>query len=143
MSLERSVWINAKIDTVRSYFTDAAKMSAWCGQDAEINAVVGGIYRLDMGLGGWLEGRFTEVEDRRLGWEIDLPDDQPPSRIVVTFLEEVGGTRVTVIQTGLPTPFGLIAGRGWDHHLARLSVATTGGHAGPDSLCERKMLSLA
>lgn len=143
MKLERSIWINAQLDQVRSYFTDGTKMLAWCGHDAEINAVEGGIYRLNMGRGGWLEGRFTAVEAKRICWEVDMPDGHDPSRIEVTFMEEAGGTRVNVTQTGLPAPFNQIAGRGWDHHLARLSVAANGGHAGSDSLCDREMLSLS
>lgn len=143
MTLRKSIWINAPVAKVRSYFTDGTKMSQWTGRSAVIDARPGGTYRLDMGEGGWLEGRFTEVNDGRICWEVDLPDGQSVSRIAVTFTDEAGGTRVDVVQSGLPAPFDLIASRGWDHHLARLSVTSTGGSVGRDSLCDRQMQSLA
>ena len=143
MTLRRSIWIDARLNVVHSYFTSTDKMVQWTGQNAEIEPWPGGLYRLDMGKGGWLEGRFTNVESDRICWEVDIPGGQDVTEIEVRLSSEKGGTRVDITQTGLPIPFDQIAGRGWDHHLARLSVVSTGGKVGPDSLCERDMQSLA
>lgn len=142
MSLTRTLWIDAPQDVVMGYFTDGDKMKLWSGQAAELDARPGGAYRLDMGAAGWFEGRFTTVDPGHIAWEVDLPGGSV-TRIDVTLADEAGGTRVTVVQTGLPDKVMGIAARGWDHHLARLSVVCGGGVAAPDSLCARPMDSLS
>lgn len=142
LTLKRKIWINASVAIVHSYFTDGAKMNQWTGQACEIDARPGGIYRLDMGQGGVLEGRFTEVSARRICWEVNIPESRDVSRIEVAFSAEAGGTLLEINHHGLPMRFGLIAERGWDHHLARLSVVATGADVGRDSLCDRSLQSL-
>lgn len=143
--LTKSIWIDAPPDIVFSYFTDAEKVARWSGVRAEIEALPGGLYRLDMGVSGVVEGRFLSVEPgRSLSWEVHAPEgvDAPPSVIEVSIRPEAGGSRVEVRQTGLASPFDRMASRGWDHHLARLSVVTVGGEPGPDPLCRRPMPTL-
>jgi len=143
--LRKSIWIDTPPEVVFSYFTDAAKVERWSGRRAEIEAVPGGVYRLDMGVSGVVEGRFLRVEPgRALAWEVFAPEgvDAPPSVIEVTITPEAGGSRVVIVQTGLTPPFDAMASRGWDHHLARLSVAALGGAPGADTLCQRSMQSL-
>jgi len=143
--LRKSIWINAPPEVVFSYFTDAEKVARWSGRRAEVDAVPGGIYRLDMGVSGVVEGRFISVEPgRALSWEVLAPEgvDAPRSVIEITITAEAGGSRVEVRQTGLEPPFDLMASRGLDHHLARLSVLVQGGSPAADSLCERPMQSL-
>lgn len=142
MTLTKSIWIDAPPDAVRAYFTDAAKMTAWSGVAARLDPRPGGLYELDMGQAGIMTGRFVEVGERRIVQEIDLPGSDAKSRIEITLAPEAGGTRVTIVHSGLPAPFDRIASRGWDHHLARLSVAATGGTNPPDSLCRRPMETL-
>lgn len=142
----KSIWIDAPPDVVFSYFTDAEKVARWSGRRAEIDPVPGGVYRLDMGVSGVVGGRFLSVEPgRSLSWEVHAPEgvDAPPAVIEITITPEAGGSRVAVRQTGLAPPFDMMASRGWDHHLARLSVAAQGGAPGEDSLCRRSMQSLA
>ena len=143
--LTKSIWIDAAPEVVFAYFTDAAKMARWCGISAELDPVVGGIYRLDMGEGGVLEGRFTAVEPPGLvAYEVDAPAgvEMDPSQVEITLTTEAGGTRVQVRHSGLAAPFQWVANRGWDHHLARLSVVVGGGSPASDSLCLRPMDSL-
>lgn len=141
----KSIWINAEPETVFDYFTDADKMARWCGRSAELDAVPGGVYRLDMGATGVIEGRFLRVEAPTfVSIEIDGPrgSEAPPSVLEVSIAPEAGGSRVDVRHAGLEAPFSLMAGRGLDHHLARLSVAATGGAPGSDPLCARQTQSL-
>lgn len=140
--LEKTIWIDAPVHVVRSYFTESEKMSLWSGVEAYLEPVPGGAYRLDMGEAGILVGRFVEVEDTRIVEEIDGPNGGPPSRIEISLAQEAGGCRVNIRHDGLVAPFDQIASRGWDHHLARLSVVATGGTAPPDTLCSRPMISL-
>lgn len=144
-SLTRSIWIDAEPEVVFAYFTEAEKMERWCGSGAELDPVPGGLYRLDMGEAGVMEGRFLRVEAPTfVSWEVLTASgaEAPRSVIEVTIAAEAGGTRVDVRHTGLERPFDALAGRGWDHHLARLSVAATGGSPPPDPLCRRTMESL-
>jgi len=143
--LRKSIWINAPPDVVFSYFTDAERVARWSGRRAEIDPVPGGVYRLDMGVAGVVEGTFLKVHPgRSISWEVHAPEgvDAPPAVIEITVSAEAGGTRVDVRQTGLAPPFDLMASRGLDHHLARLSVVAQGGEPGIDALCERPMQSL-
>ena len=142
MELEKSIWIDAPVAVVHSYFTESAKMALWSGLNAELEPVPGGLYRLDMGEAGILQGRFVEVGATRIVQEVDGPEGGPSSRIEITLVPEAGGCRVNIRHEGLAVPFDRIASRGWDHHLARLSVVATGGTAGPDTLCAKPMSAL-
>ena len=141
----KSIWIDAEPEVVFPYFTDADKMARWCGRSAELDPVPGGTYRLDMGDTGVIKGRFVRVEAPTfVSIAIDGPDEAeiPPSVLEVSISAEAGGSRVDLRHSGLEPPFSVMAGRGLDHHLARLSVAATGGSPGSDPLCERQMETL-
>lgn len=143
--LRKSIWINAPPDVVFEYFIDAEKMVRWSGVRAELDPTPGGVYRLDMGVTGVVEGHYVEIEPGRfVSWTVNPPEgfDAPSSTIEITLTAEADGTRVDVRQTGLAAPFDAMASRGWDHHLARLSVTVQGGSPGDDRLCKRSMQSL-
>ena len=140
--IEKTIWIDAPLAIVRSYFTDETKMPLWSGRAARLDPRPDGVYELDMGEAGIISGRFVTVGDTRIVQEIGPPGGHESSTIEISLSEEAGGTRVTIRHSGIPDPFDAIATRGWDHHLARLSVVATGGTAGPDGLCARPMMSL-
>lgn len=144
-TLRKSIWIDAAPDIVFTYLTEGERMAQWSGVAAELDARPGGLLRLDMGQGGVLQGRFLEVERPGLiVYEVGAAEHGPEmmSRVEITLSAEVDGTRVDVVHDALPPPFQAVASRGWDHHLARLSVVATGGAPGNDSLCQRPMESL-
>lgn len=137
--IRKSIWVNAPPDDVFEMFVDADKMVLWAGQGAELDPVPGGVYRLNMGAAGVFEGRFLTVErPLRVIYEVDPPPgmDLAPSRVAIELAEEMGGTRVNVEHSGLADPFAGMAACGWDHHLARMSVAALGGAPGRDGLCD-------
>lgn len=142
--LKKSIWIDAPPHVVFEYFTDPEKMARWCGRRAELDPVPGGIYRLDMGKWGVVEGEFVRVEPPGFVSHT-VPSgggpDAPASLIEVSISPDADGSRVEIRQTELDSPMDKIARRGWDHHLARLAVAATGGAPGPDPLCERDIAS--
>ncbi len=143
--LTKSIWIDAPPKVVFGYFTDADKMARWCGVSAELDPVPQGIYRSDLGELGIMEGRFIRVEPSTfVSFEVDAPFgvEVPPSLIEISISSEAGGSRVEINQSGLDSPFNLTASRGWDHHLARLSVIASGGSPGSDPFCKRPMQSL-
>ena len=142
--IKKSIWIDAPPDVVFEYFTDAEKMQRWCGRRAELDPVPGGVYRLDMGRWGVVEGEFVRVEPPNFVSHT-VPSggdpDSAASLIEVSISPDAGGSRVEIRQTGLDSPMDRVAQRGLEHHLARLSVAATGGSPGPDAMCERDMAS--
>jgi len=140
----KSIWIDAPPEVVFEYFTDPQKMARWCGQGVDLDPVPGGLYRLDMGKWGVVEGEFLRVDPPRFVSHT-VPsgggDDAPPSLIEVSILPDAGGSRVEIRQTELEPPMDSVAQRGWEHHLARLAVAATGGSPGTDLLCNRDITS--
>ncbi len=142
--ISKSIWIDAPPEVVFGYFTDADKMARWCGRSAELDAVPGGLYRVDMGEWGVVEGCFRRVDaPNYLAVEITGPGggDAPPSVWEIRIAAEAGGSRVDLRHTGLQPPADLFAARVMDHHLARLSVAAAGGAPGIDTICARTMTS--
>lgn len=140
--VNKSVWIDAPPEVVFEYFTNAEKMTRWCGRHAELDPVPQGKYRLDMGEWGVVHGIFARVEPPTfVSIELSGPEgsNAPPSVLEISVTAEAGGSRVDVRQTGLEGPMKLIANRVLDHHLARLSVAANGGSTGGDTMCARTM----
>ena len=143
--MKKSIWIDAAPDIVFDYLTEGDRMALWSGVAAELDPRPGGVFRLDMGEAGIMTGRFLEVRrPNRIVYEVGAEDHGPElmSRVEITLSPEVDGTRVEVLHDALPPPFQPVASRGWDHHLARLSVVATGGTPGSDPLCRRPMESL-
>jgi uncharacterized protein YndB with AHSA1/START domain len=99
--LEVSVHIAARPETVFAYFTDAARYTQWMGSHATLEPVPGGVYQVGMRDGIQAAGEFVEIDPpRRLvftwGWTNDPAVAPGSTRVVVTFHEEDGGTRVVL-----------------------------------------------
>ena len=83
-------------------------------------------------------GEFVEVEPpHRLvftwGWTHDLAVAPGSTRVVVTFHEEDGGTRVVLRHYDLPTDEQCDHHRaGWELYLQRLAISIAGGDPGAD-----------
>jgi len=144
-TVTKTIWIDAPPSKVFEFFTISEKLQQWSSVGAKVEPVVGGIYQLDMGEAGIIGGHITAIEPPHLlSYKIIPPPELKAgtSTITVKLSAEAGGTRVDLEQSGLVDPFPAIASRGLDHHLARLSVVSTGGKPGLDSLCSRSMDSL-
>lgn len=136
--LEVTVHIAARPETVFTYFTDPARYAQWMGSHATLDPVPGGVYRVDMRDGVQASGEFVELDPpHRLvftwGWTHDHAVAPGSTRVVVTFAEEDGGTRVVLHHYDLPDDGQRDHhGKGWELYLARLEVWATGGDPGPD-----------
>ena len=136
--VEVSLYVAAQPQTVFSYFTDPARYAQWMGGAAILEPAPGGVYRVSMRDGVQAAGEFVEVDPpHRLvftwGWTHDLAVAPGSSRVVVTFHEEDGGTRVVLRHYDLPTEAQRDHHRaGWDLYLRRLAVRIAGGDPGPD-----------
>jgi uncharacterized protein YndB with AHSA1/START domain len=136
--LEVSVHIAARPETVFPYFTDPERYVQWMGTSATLEAVPGGVYRVGMRDGVEAVGEFVEVvPPHRVvftwGWTDQFAVAPGSTRVVVTFAEEGGGTRVVLRHYDLPTEELRAHHRsGWETYLPRLAARVTGIDSGPD-----------
>ena len=99
--VERRIWIDAPPSTVYQCFLDPARLGRWEGGMAEVDARVGGDYRVTFGVDDWVGGRFLELTtDRRLvfTWARATPDGACTStcKVVVTLASQGVGTAVRI-----------------------------------------------
>ena len=67
------------------------------------------------------------------GWEAEGSPVPPGSTTVeITLIPDGDGTRVRLVQRGLPDEIRAGSAEGWDHYLPRLAIAAEGGAPGPD-----------
>ena len=136
--LEVSVHIAARLETVFPYFTDPARYVQWMGSYATLDPVPGGAYRVSMRDGVEAVGEFVEVDPpHRIvftwGWSHDRAVAPGSTRVVVTFEEEDGGTRVVLRHHDLPDDEQREHhAKGWETYLHRLGVRVLGSDPGPD-----------
>jgi uncharacterized protein YndB with AHSA1/START domain len=136
--LIREVVMDARPATIFPFLIDPAQHVRWMGTEAELDARVGGAYRVLVqgrhpGVGEFLE----VVPDRKVvftfGW--DEPDHPIPARsteVEITLTPDGDKTRVRFVHRGLPDDAVNDHTQGWDHYLDRLAVVASGGVVGPD-----------
>ena len=135
-AVERELEIAASPETVWELLTDPA--AAWMGLAASFELRPGGAYRVEVIPGHTAVGEFVEIDPpRRLvhtwGWE--GTEDVPPGSTTVEYelVPHGAGTLLRFRHRDLPTGAAAEShGRGWEHYLARLAVAATGGDPGVD-----------
>ena len=138
--VEHEVRIEARPETVFSYFTDPARFVQWMGSEATLDPKPGGVCRVAFDDEAAALGEFVELElDRRAvftwGWEARWFQMPPQSTVVEVVLVPDGeGTIVRLVHSRLPAAATDFHRTGWRHYLGRLAIAATGASAGPDSL---------
>jgi uncharacterized protein YndB with AHSA1/START domain len=137
-SVEREIRIEATPEVVFPYFTDADKMTRWMGQVAKLDAVSGGIYRVEINSQSTAVGEYVEIDPPRrvvLTWGWEGNDGVPPgsSTVVIVLTPDGDGTVVRLVHRDLPdTNAAEQHGHGWDHYVERLAIAAGGGDPGLD-----------
>jgi uncharacterized protein YndB with AHSA1/START domain len=136
--LIREVVIEAKPETIWPFLTDTDKHLEWLGTAVEIEPRPGGVYRALVAGQHQSAGEFVEVVPNEkvvftFGWdEKDHPIPPGSTTIEITLHPEGDKTRVRLVHRGLPADAVDDHGTGWAHYLERLSIAASGGDAGPD-----------
>jgi uncharacterized protein YndB with AHSA1/START domain len=103
--IERTVELAAPPGRVWAALTTAEGLSAWFGDEAEIDLRPGGSARMTWQDGFTVGMRVERVEEPAVfgfTWQIEgLPQDDPRRTYVEFTLEPLGaGTRLTVVETG-------------------------------------------
>jgi uncharacterized protein YndB with AHSA1/START domain len=139
-----SIFIEAAPDLVFDYFTRPEALVRWMGDRAVLDPKPGGEFTL------WfdercVQGRYVEVDRPRrlvITWGRRGSREMPPfsSTLEVSFMPEAGGTRVSVVHSGLPHSEAQRHALGWAHYLGRLRTLGSGrepeAHSTPRSLTE-------
>ncbi len=130
-----SIHIDAAPDVVFDYFTRPEALVRWMGDRAELDPKPGGEFTL------WfeercVEGRYVEVDRPRhlvISWGRRGSQEMPPfsSTLEVNFTPEDGGTRVSIVHSGLPGSERPRHALGWQHYLSRLQVLGSGHEPAP------------
>jgi uncharacterized protein YndB with AHSA1/START domain len=136
--LIREVVVDATPATIFPFLVDPAQHVRWMGTEADIDARIGGTYRVLVTGQHYGAGEFTEiVPDEKVvftfGW--DQPDHPIPAgstEIEISLVAEGDKTRVRLIHRGLPDDAVADHTVGWDHYLGRLATVAAGGEVGPD-----------
>jgi uncharacterized protein YndB with AHSA1/START domain len=142
-AVEREVRIDAPPEVVFAYFTTPELMIRWKGIEAKLDAVPGGIYRVDINGSDVARGEYVEVVPHERvvftwGWEGESNPVPPGSSTVeVTLVPDAGGTIVRLRHSGLAGGSADRHSEGWDHYLSRLAVAARGGDPGADPWIEQ------
>jgi uncharacterized protein YndB with AHSA1/START domain len=135
---ERTIEIDASLETVWEFFVEPNKVMRWMGIDVELEPRPGGIYRCNVIPGHTALGEFVEVDKPRrivFTWGWDGNEGVPPgsSTIEAELTPEGNGTSVRFVHKNLPSAEAVAShAEGWDHYLARLELAAAGGDPGED-----------
>jgi uncharacterized protein YndB with AHSA1/START domain len=103
--IERTVQVARPPEKVWAALTTAEGLSAWFGEEAEIDLRPGGTARMRWSSGGVVQMRVERVEEPTVfgfTWQIyGLPEEDPRRTYVEFTLEPAGaGTRLTVVESG-------------------------------------------
>ena len=135
-AIAASVHIEAPPERVFEFFVRPEAIARWMGEDAVLDPRAGGRFAIDV-KGAPVRGEYVEVDPPHrlvLTWGYAGSDRLPPgaSTVEVRLSPADGGTLVELEHRDLPATE--VAGHrsGWNHYLARLATAGTGGDAGAD-----------
>lgn len=137
-ALRREIRIAASPETVFSFLTDPVRIPLWMGRSAVFEPRPGGDFKIEVSDRDTAAGKVVEVTPNErvvftFGWErSDNPIRPGSSTVEITLQKDGEGTVVTLVHTGLPADAIADHTMGWDHYLARLAIAASGGDPGPD-----------
>jgi uncharacterized protein YndB with AHSA1/START domain len=141
---EREIRVEAEPETVFAFFTDPEKMVRWIGVGATLDPRPGGVFRLNTIAEYFMVGEYLTVEPHSriaFTWGYgnfpDEPNPLPPgsSTVEVELVPDDGATIVRLTHR-VPAELADFHAMGWEHYLARLTVAAGGGDPGPDPFLE-------
>ena len=113
-SLRLTTLLAATPDQVYRAWLSSAEHSAFTGSAAEVQARVGGTFSA---WDGYIVGRVLELETSRrivMDWRTtEFPSGAPDSRVEILLAPEMGGIRLTLVQTEIPRGDGQKYDEGW------------------------------
>ena len=129
-TVEQTIRIEARPETVWRYWTDPDLLREWWGNATGTDPQPGGSFRVAMDHGPVVGGEFVElVPHERIvfsfGWE---PHDGVPAmaygstRVEVTLVADGPDTVLTLRHSDIPPAYAGEHGEGWAYHLGLLAA---------------------
>ncbi len=144
--IEKVMRIDARPETIFSFFTDPQKMVKWKGIDAKLDPRPGGGYRVNINGKDIAVGKYVEIVPFTKivftwGWEANGHPMPPGSSVVeITLTPDGNSTVLRLRHSGIPTKeLRDLHAMGWDHYFSRLAIAATGRDPGPDPTINHDM----
>ncbi len=142
-SLERSVVIRARRETVFRFFTESAKFAEWWGPGSEIEPRPGGRVSIRYPNQVAASGEVLEIETGKrivfsYGYESGKPIPPGGSRVTMTLEEVKEGTRVRLRHDIADAPTRDHHVQGWRYQMAVFSnVVTATEHANVNETADK------
>ena len=141
-TVNSEIRIEAPPEAVFPFLTDPEKIVRWKGVEAAVEAVPGGVYRVNVTGRNYAVGEYAEIDPPRRvvftwGWEGD--EQLPPgsSTVTIELIPDGDETIVRLTHSGLPEGADAAQLEGWKHFLPRLATVAAGGDPGPDPWVQR------
>ena len=132
-TIERTITIAARPETVFNLLTDPARMTEWMGRSVAAEPRPGGLIRVDYNGFDVMRGEFVEVTPYSrvvytFGWESLAADRLRPGASTVEFSlsPEGDGTILRLVHRGLPELARPGHDEGWEMFLTQLAARASG-----------------
>ncbi len=122
-SLDRTLTVEASIETVFRYFTDSAHWAAWWGAGSTIDARPGGAMKIRHANGVEIEGEVLEVVDGErivftYGYVSGKPMGPGESRVTIALKPVAGGTELSLTHAFAESGARDLHVQGWRFQLS-------------------------
>ena len=123
----KEIYIQAKPETVYSYFIQPEKLILWMGIEARLEPRKEGQFQVTINTERRILGQYLELEPPSkllISWGWEGRDDVPPgsSIVEVLLLEYLEGTLVRLRHFNLPEEAMPLHAKSWEHNLPRLKT---------------------
>ena len=132
-TIERTLTIAARPETVFGFLTDPTRMAEWMGRSVSAEPRPGGVIRVDYNGFDIMRGEFVEVTPHSrvvytFGWESLAADAVRPGASTVEFSLTPQGdaTVLRMVNRGLPEMARAGHTEGWDMYLPQLAARASG-----------------
>lgn len=131
-----SIEIAAPPEAVFDYLTTNEGLNAWLGQHADLDAIPGGRFAVDVA-GHPVRGEFVSIERPHrvvVSWGFAGSDDLPAGTSTVEFslTSTADGSRLDLRHFDLPDLEVRGHAHGWANFMPRLAVVASGGDVAPN-----------
>ena len=128
--------IAAPPEIVYAYFLEPAKMVRWMGERAQLHAVAGGAFSVDIN-GVLIRGHYVTLDPSRqivVAWGQLGNTAMPPgsTRVVIDLTPTRDGTHLRLSHSGLVPEEAEKHAMGWPHFLGRMGICAEGREPGVD-----------
>jgi uncharacterized protein YndB with AHSA1/START domain len=135
--ITKEIFIEARPETLFSFFTDADKMVRWMGRQILLEPKIGGKYRIDVNGSDIAMGEYIEIipyEKIILTWGWEKSKLVPPgsSKVEFKLTPAENGTNLVLTHYDLPVEQVSSHQQGWSHYMPRIKEFAEGNDPGVD-----------